>query len=211
MKIAILGSTGFVGKKLLERALDRGYEVKTLVRTPEKLGIFKERVEFIQGNVFNAIDIEKTVKDTDIVLSTIGPPQRNPGNPEKYRKTMENVANILEKQKINRYIHIGGAAHLGGENESWSVSRRFLRLILLLFSRPILAAKEMEWDVLKKSNLDWTLVRPPQIIKGTSKGRLIADERNIARTKVNVEDLANFILDQTTSNKWVKKSPLVSS
>ena len=40
MKIAILGSTGFVGKTLLAKALERGYQVKTLVRDPEKLGIY---------------------------------------------------------------------------------------------------------------------------------------------------------------------------
>ena len=37
MKIAILGSTGFVGKVLLEKALENGYQPKTLVRNPEKL------------------------------------------------------------------------------------------------------------------------------------------------------------------------------
>ena len=32
MKIAILGSTGFLGKVLLEKALNAGYQVSTLVR-----------------------------------------------------------------------------------------------------------------------------------------------------------------------------------
>ncbi len=51
MKIAILGSTGFVGKVLLEKASEKGYQVKTLVRNSEKLGMYKERVEFILGDV----------------------------------------------------------------------------------------------------------------------------------------------------------------
>jgi len=34
MKIAILGSTGFLGKVLLEKALNAGYQVRTLVRNP---------------------------------------------------------------------------------------------------------------------------------------------------------------------------------
>jgi len=58
MKIAIFGSTGFLGKMLLEMALDKGYQVKTLVRNPDKLGELRDRVKFIQGDIFN----EKTKK-----------------------------------------------------------------------------------------------------------------------------------------------------
>lgn len=49
MKIAILGSTGFVGKVLLRKALDKGYQVKTLVRDPEKLGGIQGEGRFRPG------------------------------------------------------------------------------------------------------------------------------------------------------------------
>ena len=55
------------------------------------------------------------------------------------------------------------------------------------------------------------MVRPPRITKGELKGNLTADERNLARTQVNVEDLADFILEQITSEGWIKKAPLVAS
>jgi putative NADH-flavin reductase len=212
MKITILGSTGFVGKVLLKKALDKGYQVKTLVRNPEKLGEFKTRVEFIQGNIFNAEDIEKTVSETEAVISTVGPPQRNPGDPERYKKAMEDLVAILEKRNIRRFIHIGGAAHLGGEKENWTLGRRFLRFFLNTLSKPILVAKHLEWEVLKKSKLEWTLVRPPRIADGESKGKkLMADEKNLASLQVNVEDLSNFLLEQITSVTWIRKAPLISN
>jgi putative NADH-flavin reductase len=212
MKIAILGSTGFLGKVLLKKALDKGYQVKTLVRNPEKLGEFKNRVEFIQGNIFNADDIEKTVSETEAVISTVGPPQRNPGNPELYKKAMEDLVAILEKRNIMRLIHIGGAAHLGGENENWTLGRRFLRFFLNTLSKPILVAKHLEWEVLKKSKLEWTLVRPPRIADGESKSKkLTADEKNLASLQINVEDLSIFLLEQITSDTWIRKAPLVSN
>jgi putative NADH-flavin reductase len=207
MKITILGSTGFLGKVVLKNALDKGYQVKTLVRNPEKLGEFKNRVEFIQGNIFNAEDIEKTVNETEAVISTVGPPQKNPGNPEAYRKAMEDLVAVLEKKNIKRLIHIGGAAHSGGKNENWTFGRRFLLFFLNMVAKPILVAKHLEWEVLKKSKLEWTLVRPPRIAKGKSKGKnLVADEKNLASIQVNVEDLAVFILEQ-----WIRKAPLVSN
>jgi putative NADH-flavin reductase len=211
MKIALLGSTGFLGKVLLKKALDNGYQVKTLVRNPEKLGELKDRVEFIQGNIFESDKIEETVKETDVVISTVGPPQKKPRNPEKYKTAMEDLVAALKKQNIKRFIHIGGAVHPGGENENWTMGRRFLRLFLNLSWKPGLVAKQLEWEVLKESSLNWTLVRPPQITKGGSTGKVIADEKNLARTKINVEDLSSFILDQINSKNWIKKAPLVAS
>ncbi len=152
MKIALLGSTGFVGNVLLEKALEKGYQVKTLVRNPEKLGMYKERVEFIQGDVFQTDKLEETVRGTDVVFSTV-PPEGNTKEPEKYAKVMEDVVAVLERHAITRFIHIGGAAHDGGVNEHWTLGRRFLRVFLTLVWKPGLVAKQLEWDVLKTSHI----------------------------------------------------------
>lgn len=48
MKLAILGSTGFVGTVLIQKALAQGHQIKVLVRSPEKLGSLKNRVEIVQ-------------------------------------------------------------------------------------------------------------------------------------------------------------------
>jgi putative NADH-flavin reductase len=191
--------------------LDEGYQVKTMVRNPEKLGELKNKVEFIQGSIDQTDKLEETVMGTEAVLSTV-PPQRNTREPDKYQMRMENLVSVLEKNKINRFIHIGGAAHPGGTDENWTVGRSLLRLFLNLFWKPGLKAKQLEWDVLKKSTLDWTLVRPPGISKNRFKGkRTIANEKNLIRTRINVEDLASFILEQITSKDWIKKAPLVAA
>jgi putative NADH-flavin reductase len=211
MKVAILGSTGFVGKVLIHKAVAAGYQIKTLVRNPEKLQDIRDKVEIIQGSIFEPSAIEETIKDAEAVLSTIGPPQRNPGDPVQYEKAMKDIVSAMNKYGIKRYIHIGGAGHPGGENEKWTMSRRLLRFFLTLFSKQILVAKHLEWEVLKTSDLDWTLVRPPRIANETATGTLLADERNLESLKVSVGDLTNFILEQITSKDWIRKAPLVSS
>jgi len=86
-----------------------------------------------------------------------------------------------------------------------------LRFYLNLVCKPVLIAKQLEWEVLRKSNLDWTLVRPPRITKDKPIGHLIADEKNLASVQVNVEDLTEFLLNQLKSEKWVGKAPLVAT
>ena len=211
MKVAILGSTGFVGKILIHKAVAAGYQIKTLARHPEKLYDICEKIEIIQGSVFDPSAVEATIEGTEAVLSTIGPPQRNPGNPEPYEKAMIDIVRIMDKHGIKRYIHIGGAVHEGGENETWNFNRKCLRFFLSLFGKQILVAKQLEWEVLKSSDLDWTLIRPPRIVNGSDSGSIFVDEKNLISLKVGVEELTDFILKQISSKEWIKKAPLISS
>jgi putative NADH-flavin reductase len=210
MKIAILGSTGFVGKTLLPKALDRGYQVNTLVRDPEKLGIFKEQVEFIIGNTSQFNKLENTVIGTEAVLSTL-PPIINSNEPQISGQSFEDLVEILERNAIKRFIHIGGAVHGGGVNENWTLGRRLLKVFLSIVCKPVLLAKHLEWDVLRASSLDWTLVRPPRITQNKPVGRFVSDEKNLASVQVNVEDLADFLLEQIASREWIRKAPLVAT
>jgi len=222
MNIAILGSTGFVGKVLIEKALEKGHQVKTLVRDPEKLGAYRERVEYVSGNASQADKLEKTVVGADVVVSTL-PPIENGKDPEKSAKVMEDLVAILERNSIKRFIailernsikrfiHLGGAVHGGGTNENWTLGRRLLKVWLNIICKPVLIAKQSEWEVLRRSNLDWTLVRPPRIMKEKPVGYLAADEKNLPSVQVNVEDLVDFLLTQIDSQKWIEKAPLVAT
>lgn len=96
MKIAILGSTGFVGEVLLPKAIEKGYQVKTLVRNPEKLGIYKEKVEFISGTASQADKLEQTIIGTEVVLSTL-PPILNTNGTEKSGQAFEDLVAVLKK------------------------------------------------------------------------------------------------------------------
>lgn len=209
MKIAILGSTGFVGRILLEKALENGFQIKTLVRNPQKLGAFKDKVEFILGDISQFEKVAECINGVQAVLSTI-PPERNTKNPERYAMIMNELVNILMKNGINRFIHIGGAVHGGGKDENWTFQRRLLRSFLNLGWKHGLLAKQFEWEVLQRSELDWTLIRPPRIGRGKSNGEIVADEKNLVSLVINVEDLAEFMLKQIESKEWIKKAPLVA-
>jgi putative NADH-flavin reductase len=212
MKITIFGSTGFVGKVLIKKAIVAGYQVKTLARNPEKLEEIKDNIEIIKGSVFESSSVEAAIVGSEAVISTIGPPQTGKSfDPYQYEKAMKEIVRIMDLKGIKRYIHIGGAAHQGGENEIWNFNRKFLRLFLNLLGKQILVAKHLEWEVLKTSDLDWTLVRPPRIANEPASGNISVDEKNLKNLKVSVGDLTDFILQQISSKEWIRKAPLISS
>lgn len=210
MKIALFGSTGFVGKVLLEKALQQGFQVITLARSPEKLGALKDKVEVIQGDIFQPDKIEECLQGVKAVLSTV-PPEARTEDPGKYERNMDEIIRLMKKNGVRRLVHIGGAAHGGGENEQWSLQRRLLRLFLNLTWKPGLFAKQLEWEAMKRSGIDWTLIRPPRVIKGKSVGKLAADDKKLIGAAVNVNDLAAFMLEQIESKEWIGRAPLVST
>lgn len=212
MKITILGSTGFVGKVLINKAIVAGYQVKTLARKPEKIEEIKDKIEIIEGSVFESSSVEAAIVGAEAVLSTLGPPQTGkPFDPYQYEMAMKDIVRIMDKHGIKRYIHIGGAAHQGGENEVWNFKRKFLKLFLNLFGKQILVTKQLEWEVLKSSDLDWTLIRPPRIANEVSSGSISVNEKKLESLKVSVEELTDFILQQISSKEWIRKAPLISS
>ncbi len=52
-KLLIFGSTGSVGRQLVQQALQKGYSVTAFARTPAKLGIRHAHLELVQGDVLD--------------------------------------------------------------------------------------------------------------------------------------------------------------
>lgn len=211
MKIAILGSTGFVGKELLKKSLEKGHQIKVLVRDPNKLGDLAEKVEVIKGDYFVKTDVEKTVNGTDIIISAIGPSTKRQESVEKYETAITNLVAIARKEKVDRIIIIGGAATPVKENEVFNFRQRFLSFLLNILGKYMIQIKRRECTILVNSGLNWIIVRPPRVTSGSPTNNIMADEQNLYRLQVDVNDLVNFILDQTTSDVWLNKAPLVCS
>lgn len=81
MKIAVFGSTGNIGKLLVEQALSEGYGVVAYARNPSKLKIMHDRLTIVQGELSDEMEIEQAVNDVDVVISAMGPTCNTKGNP----------------------------------------------------------------------------------------------------------------------------------
>jgi len=88
--IALIGSTGKVGGWVLEMALERKYQVRALVRKPEKLDAFKDKIQIVQGGIADEEKMLELVTGVDVVISTLG-------SPNKHTLIMKTAAETLVK------------------------------------------------------------------------------------------------------------------
>ena len=209
-QISILGSTGLVGKELLSQTLDRGFQVKTLVRDPIKLEDLADKVHIVEGHYFEPEKLKETIKGSRAVLSTVGPQSKaSPGQAtEDYLASLSTIFDEMKAGSIQRFICILGAAVLAPDDKP-QIQRKIMRFIMGIIARHLRDTKQAELQVISHSNLKWTALRPGMITR--TEGSFISSEDHLANFKVDVRQLAGFMLDSIESDKWIGRAPLVAT
>jgi putative NADH-flavin reductase len=210
MKIAILGGTGFVGKILIEKAISAGYQVVALARNKSKLAEYSGNIEIIEGNYFDKEVMRKVVNSSDAILSTIGPPTKKTNlTVENYAEAMKNLIEIMSEENKTRIITLA-AGSITLKNEKVRFHQSLLRLVLKFVSPLTVPTKLKELRLLEESNLNWTTIRPPLIQKGL-KGEFRNSISNPISAKVDVDDLAKFMLEVLEQKSYFKTAPYVGN
>ncbi|MGL5912662.1 MAG: NAD(P)-dependent oxidoreductase, partial [Bacteroidales bacterium] len=52
-KVTIIGASGFIGSAILNEVLSRGYQVRAIVRNPEKITVSNPQLQVIKADVMN--------------------------------------------------------------------------------------------------------------------------------------------------------------
>lgn len=112
--IALFGGTGATGKHFLQLALEAGYKVRALVRTPTKVTITDNNLTLIEGSFTDTEKVEETIQGATYVVSMAGAPI---GFGQTYPKDMMvNFTRLLvpamKKAKTKVFLYQAGAFSL---------------------------------------------------------------------------------------------------
>ena len=81
-----------------------------------------------------------------------------------------------------------------------------------MFVRTIYEDKNRQEQLVKASGLDWTIVRPAVLTDGsrTGKYRVLTDLSGVTAGKIARADVADFILDELKTNRFLRLTPLLT-
>lgn len=208
-RIALFGGTGRTGALFLSRALDQGYAVKALMRSPEKCAVRHPSLKIVKGDVLNAEDVSATVQGAGCVVSLFGHVK---GSPEwlQNRGTQHIVA-AMKAQKVRRIISLSGGGLPFPEKDEPKFADKAIRFIMKVVVPKILNDAIRHHEVLVDSGLDWVIVRGPRLTDEPSKGVYRVGWVGVnASTSIGRADLADFILTQVEDETFNGQMPFVS-
>lgn len=166
MRVAIFGATGTVGSELLTQALGAGHEVSVLARTPSKLPRQSERLTVVAGNVRDRAAVEQTLTDCEATLSTLGATDKH--DPDVRRTGTANIIAGMHDHGVHRLVVMGGF-HLSAPGDPHNLGQKLIVPILRL-SKHLIQDTTAMGELIKSSDLDWTLVRTPRVTRRQASG-----------------------------------------
>jgi putative NADH-flavin reductase len=209
MKIALFGATGQTGQCFLDIALEKGFEVKALVRSPEKMSQKNIKLEIHKGDVLNLNDVKQVVESTDIVVSLFGHVK---GSPEWLQTNgTKNIVQAMKDTNVNRIISLSGGGLPFPEKDEPKFADKLIRTIMKIAVPKVLYDAIKHHEVLKESGLKWSIVRAPRLTNDKATGNYRVGWVGVnASTKISRADLAHFILSQVKDEKFNFQMPFVS-
>lgn len=206
-KIAVLGGTGKAGNYLIDQLILQGYQIKALVRNPEKLKQTSPLLEKITGNARNYEAVYSLLQGCDAVISTIGPSKREP---DTCSIATGHIIKAMRACNIKRYIELAGLA-VDTPTDKKGFFTNLLVKIMRLFFKDIIDDRQKDYRLLSESDLDWTLVRSSMIELTDSKRVVKTSLVDSPGRKVSSTDLALFMITQLSDAQFIHKAPFISS
>ncbi|MGZ3422286.1 MAG: NAD(P)-dependent oxidoreductase [Polyangiales bacterium] len=196
MRLFVLGATGGIGRALIEQSLQRGHTVTAFVRSPEKLGVIGKGVVVRKGDPRNEAELRAALAGHDAVLSALGPP--GIGHTTIHRDCARSTIAAMETTHVRRLLVVSAAVLFDD-----------IGLLPWLFRRTILRniaedTGEME-RLVRATDLDWTIARPPRLTNGRL-GRYAVEDEAMPRggSTVSRADVAHFMLEALERNTHVR-------
>ncbi|NLP53082.1 SDR family oxidoreductase [Bacillus sp. RO1] len=186
MKVTVVGANGQIGKQLVHfLKKEDGYTPIAMVRKEEQADNFaKEGIESVLADLEGPVDdLVKAFSGSDAVVFTAGS-GGSTGSDMTLLIDLDGAAKTVEaaeKAGISRYVMV--SAFQADNRENWNDELR-----------PYYVAKHYADKVLMASGLDYTIVRPGDLVNESGTGMVKIGD-NIEPGTIAREDVAKVLLE----------------
>lgn len=150
MKVFVTGSTGFVGNHVLNELLDKGHQVRALVRPGSEYKLKRpDEMESTSGTVEEPADLIQGMEGCDAIIHLVGIirafPRRGITFEKLHTEAAANVVAAAKETGVSRLLHMSA---LGAREDG---------------PTPYLSTKYAAEELVRESGLDFTIIRPSLI------------------------------------------------
>lgn len=211
MNIAIIGATSGTGTAFVDQALNKGHRIRALARRPDSLGAYGSRIEVRPADVRDPESLAAALsEDIEVLVACFGASGLLEARKVRdlYSQGTSHVLSACKRRGIRRIVSVSSSGVEPQPNDAW-----FFRAVLkpLFLERMYQDMRRME-ALLRRSDLGFTLVRPPYLTNGPLTGRYrvqrdrgFDDDKSLSRA-----DLAHFLLRACEEPGWERATVTIS-
>jgi len=213
VRVGVIGATGQTGALFCKSAVEKGYQVSIMVRSPEKVPevLGQETASklhvVISGDSRNVEDMSKLASNVDIIICVVGTAPQQPKEKCIMLKTAET---LLAATDSRHKIFFCSSLGMNGS------SSIIYGLLAMIAGRPNVQDCDAADKLLMNSITDKllkgkggasiTVMRPAALGDGDTGKYLASNEGSAAVGVLGRADLSQFMLDNLESKKWENRA-----
>jgi putative NADH-flavin reductase len=202
-RLLILGATGGTGLQLVSQALEAGNEVTAYVRDAAKLEVKHERLRVVVGPIVDeARPFREAMTGQDAVISTLG---RGLSLQSEHviERCVPPMLSAMKSHGVGRLIFTSAI----GVGDAYSEAPLLSKLVIRVLLKDIYPDKLIGENLVRNSDLEWTIVQPAGLTNGRLTRRYRAAEhlRHRMVATISRADLAHFLLSQLEDRVYVRR------
>jgi putative NADH-flavin reductase len=213
MNVTVFGATGAIGSLTVGELLANGHTVTAYARNAKKIpATWGDRVRVVIGEMSDATAIDEAVGGADAVVSALGPSMDKKATGLPLVEGTRHILDAMKRHGVTRYIG-QGTPSVQDPHEKKTMQTRLVSFMGRTFLRRAYDELLGMTDLIRKSGVDWTIVRftapkdGPKV--GTVKeGFYGADKIGFPITRA---DIAAFTAAQVDTDRYVGRAPAISN
>jgi nucleoside-diphosphate-sugar epimerase len=203
MNVLVFGATGKTGSLVVDSALAKGHSVTVLVRNPAKFT--HPNVRILTGDATNESDVLSAMIGQQAVIESIG--GTTPYKATQLETTsIRNIIAAMRTENVPRLIIVSmmGIGDSRAQAPFW-----YKNLLMPTFLRGSTADKTNKESAVTASGLDYIIARPPILKDTAATGHINILSPNQTGHTITRADLANFLVDQLTTDANLNRAVTV--
>jgi putative NADH-flavin reductase len=209
--VLIIGASKGIGLETVRLALEAGHSVRALARSATGILLRDPKLEKLDGDALDRDTIERALVGVDVVIQTLGvspAPELIFSGTLLFSEATRVLVNAMEASAVRRLICVTGF----GAGDSSGRGGLLYNAALCLFLGRVYADKDMQERIIRRSRLEWTIVRPTILTDGPRTGayRVRVDPHDWASGFISRADVAEFLVKQIDDANLLHKTPALT-
>ncbi|WP_258183824.1 NAD(P)-dependent oxidoreductase [Chroococcidiopsis cubana] len=161
----------------------------------------------VKGDVLDS-QITLNCRVATAVISSLGTKKISLEPVTLFSTGTKNLLGAMQHYNVKRLVCITG---IGAEDMKGHGGWLYDKLILPLVLKRIYDDKDRQEAEIRSSNLDWIIVRPGFLTNQPAKGsyRVLTDLTGVTASHISRADVAAFVLQQLTDDRYLHQTPLI--